>query len=244
MQIGGFPSGVILGACQNGAAKNPTQSHGMCFDLMLRNEQAAKIGQTDKIAAPAPLTPEAEMFAFKLEIYRELAEIDSMNSSAVLSNSVHVTEDGFKRMKEDPAYRKEIMDWLRADARASYGLPFGTHVTTTITGHGATSYGASDDLYQKDPATRTMFDQKEKNAFYHSKRANRAYADRKAIQRKKDNEYVINELQKRKLIQKMMLEKSISQSVLRQENSQQGGGEQYLEGYYMMGMQPPVSWNI
>ena len=60
-----------------------------------------------------------------------------MNSSAILSNSVHITEDGFKRMKEDPEYRKEIMDWLRADARASHGVPIAAHVTTTITGSGA-----------------------------------------------------------------------------------------------------------
>lgn len=44
-------------------------------------------------------------------------------------------------MKEDPEYRKEIMDWLRADARASHGVPIAAHVTTTITGSGATSYG-------------------------------------------------------------------------------------------------------
>lgn len=55
-----------------------------------------------------------------------------------------------QRMKEDPAYRKEIMDWLRADARASHGVPFGVHVTTTITGAGATCYGAN--VYHDDSA--------------------------------------------------------------------------------------------
>lgn len=108
---------------------------------MVQNTSAQATSQTDKTAATKEVSEVDEMAAFKQEIYEELAEIDKMNSSAILSNSVHITEDGFKRMKEDPAYRKEIMDWLRADARASHGVPFGVHVTTTITGSGATSYG-------------------------------------------------------------------------------------------------------
>lgn len=117
---------------------------------MVQNTSAQATSQTDKTAATKEVSEVDEMAAFKQEIYEELAEIDKMNSSAILSNSVHITEDGFKRMKEDPAYRKEIMDWLRADARASHGVPFGVHVTTTITGAGATCYGAN--VYHDDSA--------------------------------------------------------------------------------------------
>ena len=95
MQINGFPNAAMLGAYRTGAkaanaAKKTSQTHGMSFDLMVRNEQPNKAEQTDKTAAAAPLTPEEEMAAFKQEIYEELAEIDKMNSSAVLSNSVHI----------------------------------------------------------------------------------------------------------------------------------------------------------
>ncbi len=92
------------------------------FSQMVQNTSAQATSQTDKTAATKEVSEVDEMAAFKQEIYEELAEIDKMNSSAILSNSVHITEDGFKRMKEDPAYRKEIMDWLRADARASHGF--------------------------------------------------------------------------------------------------------------------------
>ena len=97
MQINDFSRAAQLGAYRTGtsAAKKTAQTHGMSFDLMVRNEQPNKAVQADKTAAAAPLTPEEEMAAFKQEIYEELAEIDKMNSSAILSNSVHITEDGF-----------------------------------------------------------------------------------------------------------------------------------------------------
>ena len=251
MQINGFPNPAMLGAYRTGAktasaAKKTSQPHGMSFDLMVRNEQPNKAEQTDKTAAAAPLTPEEEMAAFKQEIYEELAEIDNMNSSAVLSNSVHITEGGFKRMKEDPAYRKEIMDWLRADARASHGLPHSTHSTTVINEVEARTRVVSDDLYRKDPATKTMFDQKAKDSFFHSSRSDRAdrdYADRKAVQRKRDSEYVASERMKRELMQKMLLDKSIAQQEQHQAINRQAFQQQYLENY-MLGMQPPKSWNI
>ncbi len=251
MQINGFSSAAILGAYRTGAkaanaAKKTSQTHGMSFDLMVRNEQPNKAEQTDKTAAAAPLTPEEEMAAFKQEIYDELAEINGMGSFKVLSNSVHITEDGFKRMKEDPEYRKEIMDWLRADARASHGLPHSTHSTTTITGAGATTRVVSDDLYRKDPSTKTMFDQKAKDSFFHSSRsdrADRANADRKAAQRKRDQDYVIRERQQRELMQKMMLDKSMAQKAQRQELIQGAIDQKYLNAG-MMGMPPSKSWNI
>lgn len=254
MQINGFPGAAMLGAYRTGEKAGnavTSQTHGMCFDLMVRNEQQNKINQTDKTAAATPLTPEEEMAAFKQEIYEELAEIDKMNSSAVLSNSVHITEDGFKRMKEDPAYRKEIMDWLRADARASHGLPHSTHSTTVINEVEARTRVVSNDLYRKDPATKTMFDQKAKDSFFHSSRsdrANRDYADRKAAQRKRDSEYVTSELKKRELIQKMILEKRIDQKAQRQALDQrilaQNVVDQKYVQDYLLGMQETKAWNI
>lgn len=108
------------------------------------------------------------MAAFKQEIYEELMEIDKMNSSAILSNSVHITEDGFKRMEEEPEYRKEIMDWLRADTRASHGLPFSAYVITTITGAGATCYGAhvyNDDNIATRASKKALANKKGKVPF-------------------------------------------------------------------------------
>lgn len=248
MQINGFPSAAMLGAYRTGAkaanaAKKTSQTHGMSFDLMVRNEQPNKAEQTDKTAAAAPLTPEEEMAAFKQEIYDELAQIDKMNPASVLSNSVHITEDGFQRMKDDPEYRKKIMDWLRADAIASHSLPWGTHVTTKITGSGAVSSDINvfhDDSIATKASKKALADKKGEGAFYRSDRAN---ADRKAAQRKRDQDYVIRERQQRELMQKMMLDKSIAQKAQRQELIQGAIDQKYLNAG-MMGMPPSKSWNI
>ena len=138
MQISGYSSAAMLAYRSSGMKQKAGTVKMQDFSQMVQNTSAQATSQTDKTAATKEVSEVDEMAAFKQEIYEELAEIDKMNSSAILSNSVHITEDGFKRMKEDPAYRKEIMDWLRADARASHGVPFGVHVTTTITGAGAT----------------------------------------------------------------------------------------------------------
>lgn len=171
-----------------------------------------------------------------------------MNSSAILSNSVHITEDGFKRMKEDPEYRKEIMDWLRADARASHGVPIAAHITTTITGSGATSYGMNvfdNDSAATKASKQQWADKKAEGSFYHS---DRTYADRRAAQRKRDSEYVASERQKRELMQKMILEKHIDQKAQRQLLDQKALAQNVVDQKYvqdyLLGMQESKSWNI
>ena len=148
-----------------------------------------------------------------------------------------ITEDGFQRMKDDPEYRKEIMDWLRADARDSHKVPFDCHVTTTITSAGATSYGISDTA-----TTPQWVNSKAEGAFYRS--------DRRAEQRKRNNEYVTEERLKRELMQKMILEKSIDRKeqlqALDQKIFDQKVAQHYLLGMqgYSVGMQNTKSWSI
>ena len=218
------------------------------FSQMVQNTSAQATSKTDKTAATKEVYEVDEMAAFKQEIYEELAEIDKMNSSAILSNSVHITEDGFKRMKEDPAYRKEIMDWLRADARASHGVPIAAHVTTTITGSGATSYGMNvfdNDSAATKASKQQWADKKAEGSFYHS---DRTYADRRAAQRKRDSEYVASERQKRELMQKMILEKHIDQKAQRQLLDQKALAQNVVDQKYvqdyLLGMQESKSWNI
>mgnify|MGYP000098156372 CR=1 FL=1 len=247
MQISGYSSAAMLAYRSSGMKQKAGTVKMQDFSQMVQNTSAQATSQTDKTAATKEVSEVDEMAAFKQEIYEELAEIDKMNSSAILSNSVHITEDGFKRMKEDPAYRKEIMDWLRADARASHGVPFGVHVTTTITGSGATSYGISAAT---KASKQQWADKKTKGSFYHS---DRTYADRRAAQRKRDREYVASERQKRELMQKMTLEKSIDQKAQRQLLDQKALAQnvvnqnvvdqKYVQDY-LLGMQESKSWNI
>ncbi|WP_148486447.1 hypothetical protein [Roseburia intestinalis] len=248
MQISGYSSAAMLAYRSSGMKQKAGTVKMQDFSQMVQNTSAQATSQTDKTAATKEVSEVDEMAAFKQEIYEELAEIDKMNSSAILSNSVHITEDGFKRMKEDPAYRKEIMDWLRADARASHGVPFGVHVTTTITGAGATCYGANvyhDDSAATKAAKKDLADKKAEGSFYHS---DRTYADRRAAQRKRDREYVASERQKRELMQKMMLEKSIDQKAQRQLLDQKALAQNVVDQKYvqdyLLGMQESKSWNI
>ena len=253
MQISGYSSAAMLAYRSSGMKQKAGTVKKQDFSQMVQNTSAQATSKTDKTAATKEVYEVDEMAAFKQEIYEELAEIDKMNSSAILSNSVHITEDGFKRMKEDPAYRKEIMDWLRADARASHGVPFGVHVTTTITGAGATCYGAHvyhDDSAATKAAKKDLADKKAKGSFYHSDRtyADRTYADRRAAQRKRDSEYVASERQKRELMQKMILEKHIDQKAQRQLLDQKALAQNVVDQKYvqdyLLGMQESKSWNI
>ena len=136
---------------------------------------------------------------------------------------------------------------------AGHGVPFGVHVTTTITGAGATCYGANvyhDDSAATKAAKKDLADKKAEGSFYHS---DRTYADRRAAQRKRDSEYVASERQKRELMQKMMLEKSIDQKAQRQLLDQKALAQNVVDQNvvdqkyvqdYLLGMQESKSWNI
>lgn len=248
MQISGYSSAAMLAYRSSGMKQKAGTVKMQDFSQMVQNTSAQATSQTDKTAATKEVSEVDEMAAFKQVIYEKLAEIDKMNSSAILSNSVHITEDGFKRMKEDPEYRKEIMDWLRADARASHGVPIAAHVTTTITGSGATSYGMNvfdNDSAATKASKQQWADKKAEGSFYHS---DRTYADRRAAQRKRDSEYVASERQKRELMQKMILEKHIDQKAQRQLLDQKALAQNVVDQKYvqdyLLGMQESKSWNI
>ncbi len=205
MQISGYSSAAMLAYRSSGMKQKAGTVKMQDFSQMVQNTSAQATSQTDKTAATKEVSEVDEMAAFKQEIYEKLAEIDKMNSSAILSNSVHITEDGFKRMKEDPAYRKEIMDWLRADARASWGsycCP--CYNNNYRVWSNQLWYECFDNDSAATKASKQQWaDKKAEGPFYHS---DRTYADRRAAQRKRDSEYVASERQKRELMQKMILE--------------------------------------
>lgn len=106
MQISGYSSAAMLAYRSSGMKQKAGIVKMQDFSQMVQNTSAQATSQTDKTAATKEVSEVDEMAAFKQEIYEELAEIDKMNSSAILSNSVHITEDGFKRMKIPPIAKK------------------------------------------------------------------------------------------------------------------------------------------
>ena len=151
MQISGYSSAAMLAYRSSGMKQKSRHSEKSRIFLrwyrtQAHRQQAKQIRQRRQ----KEVSEVDEMAAFKQEIYEELAEIDKIELLGYFVQFCTYHRRWIKRMKEDPAYRKEIMDWLRADARASHGVPFGVHVTTTITGSGATSYGMN--VFDNDSA--------------------------------------------------------------------------------------------
>ncbi len=135
-----------------------------------KNNMQPQTSQPMEISKPPK---DYEMEIFKKEIYSELAYIGTMASGKIISSSVHITADGLKKMKEDPAYRKNIMDSLRAKAMASHDLIHSRHETKTITTKGLSEFGLN--VYNGDsPSIKSSKNQwanmEAKGAFYHSKR--------------------------------------------------------------------------
>ncbi len=139
-------------------------------------EQSTLSKKVEKSKETGKTSSVGEMEAFKREIYEELDQIRKLESPRVLSQSVHITEDAFKRMKEEPEYRKKAMDWIRLNARDSHKLnstPLCTHSTTTITSSDIRAYSvgvhANESTKSKVSKEREA-DRRSVGAFYRHKR--------------------------------------------------------------------------
>ena len=88
MQISGYSSAAMLAYRSSGMKQKAGTVKMQDFSQMVQNTSAQATSQTDKTAATKEVSEVDEMAAFKQEIYEELAEIDKMNSSAILSYSV------------------------------------------------------------------------------------------------------------------------------------------------------------
>ncbi len=73
----------------------------------------------EKTGSTQELSEAEEMELFKKEFYQELSQI---TTHATVSNAaVNVTEAAFKRMKDDPEYKQQVLNWIKHDLGASYG---------------------------------------------------------------------------------------------------------------------------
>ena len=84
------------------------------------------------------LTPEEEMAAFKKEFYAEISNIQI--HSTVKNAAINISEAAFKRMKDDPQYKEDILRLIRRDLCA----PFIHNVSSLITvGSSINEYNAT-----------------------------------------------------------------------------------------------------
>ncbi len=73
----------------------------------------------EKTSGTQELSEAEEMELFKKEFYQELSQI-TMHTT-VSNAAVNVTEAAFKRMKDDPEYKQQVLNWIKHDLGASYG---------------------------------------------------------------------------------------------------------------------------
>ena len=92
------------------------------------DSRACKTGASlNEIGQVKELSAQEEMAAFKRGFYEEVANIQIHNT--VKNVAINVSEDGFRRMKDDPKYKEEILGLLRRDLCA----PFIHSVSSLIT---------------------------------------------------------------------------------------------------------------
>ena len=104
------------------------------------------------------MTPEEELEVFKKEFYEELSKIN--NHRTVSNMAINISEDAFKKMKEDPQYKQQILNLIQRDWGDSYA-PRNCSVLITV--------GSSLNDYRADSwpvGYDSEFDVRSKNSFY------------------------------------------------------------------------------
>ena len=84
-----------------------------------KNVNSTEKFSLEKTESTKELSEAEEMELFKKEFYQELSQITT--HTTVSNAAVNVTEAAFKRMKDDPEYKEQVLDWIKHDLGASYG---------------------------------------------------------------------------------------------------------------------------
>ena len=104
------------------------------------------------------MTPEEELEVFKKEFYDELSKIN--NHRTVSNMAINISEDAFKKMKEDPQYKQQILNLVQRDWGDSYAPRNCTVMITvwsSLNDYRADSWPVGYD---------SEFDIRSKNSFY------------------------------------------------------------------------------
>lgn len=156
--------------------------------VFLKELSAKQVSETEKTEQ---MTPEEELEVFKKEFYDELSRIN--NHRTVSNMAINISEDAFKKMKEDPQYKQQILNLVQRDWGDSYA-PRNCSVMITV--------GSSLNDYRADSwpvGYDSEFDIRSKNSFY-----------KKTSDSKKDKQKELLE----EYLEKRQAAKRISQEIL------------------------------
>ena len=174
----------------------------------------------------AALSAEEEMAAFKRDFYAEVAKIPIHNT--VKNVALNVSEEAFRRMKDDPQYKEEILRLLRRDLCA----PFIHDVSSLIT------IGGSKDEYVATAWSVTADDDfwaRSKNSYFIKKTSAREadkndYADYWAKMAAK--RHLLEYRRQIELQNREVLEKKLESIQLEEAMLQKKATENYLRNSY------------
>lgn len=139
------------------------------------------------------LTPEEEMEIFKKEFYAEIEKIPK--HPTVANVAVKISEEGFKKMKDDPEYKEKMLNLLKRDMGNSLA-PRKCSVILTI--------GASSSEYRGDcwPITAdSEFDMRSQNSFY------KKSSEKKDKSKELLEEYLQKRMEQKQLVKEMLVKK-------------------------------------
>lgn len=151
----------------------------------------------EKTSGTQELSEAEEMELFKKEFYEELSKI-TMHTT-VSNAAVNVTEAAFKRMKDDPEYKQQVLNWLKRDLGASYGSRNASVMLTV----GSTLEECRGDAWPV--SADSEFGIRSQDSFY--KRSN----ERRDRQKELLEEYLEKRAQAKKQQQEMLNEKIAKQ---------------------------------
>ena len=157
-------------------------------------EESTKTQNTSKRAEAE------EMAAFKKEFY---AEIERIPRDRTIANvAIHISEEGFQNMKNDPKYREQMLSLIWRDLTGSVAPAPDCSLILTI---GATAKDYRGDSWSVNHDAE--FDIRSQNSFY------KKTTTKKNTQKKRLKEYLEKRAQARKVQQKLFDEKQRKQEL-------------------------------
>lgn len=196
------------------SARNQSDESGT--KIVSRELSTNQVNETAKIEK---MTIEEELEVFKKEFYEELTKVNSHRT--VGNMAVNISEDAFKKMKEDPAYKEKVLSLIKRDWGDSYA-PRNCSVLITV--------GSSLDDYRADSwpiGYDSEFDVRSRNSYYE-----KTSESKKAKQKEMLEEY-LQKRQEAKRIEKKLINEKIEkendrQEVLRKSNAEKAYKNQIL----------------
>lgn len=152
-------------------------------------------------------TREMSMEQFQQEFWNEVARIRKSNTIAHLM--IHVTKEGWERMKADPEYRAKMMNLLRRDMTGSFCRQ--VYCVITIGGTEA-EYRADSwsEISDKKEVENDMERRRRRRKYFqkrYEKQLEKRRLEKKRLEKKRLEEYLLERSwQERKRIQVLALE--------------------------------------